>query len=574
MRGKTRLLVTHQLGVLPEVDRVIIMGCPSKMVHGPRSGAGGSTAAESDGSCTIVDQGTLAELLARGHDLSKLVAPTEAPEEEGSDTDPALAVDVHLAASAEAEAAAAAVHEVSVVDDHAATAGPEGLSPAVAAVDVVTSTYTSFPSLSGVSVAAATLVDMDGEGLGGGDVVAAGDDGGAPASVSVSDFAAMVPPTGGIVDACSFGVTEEGTCVVPVAVADAASDVQVTNATAPMVPLAAVPVTVPPEVYHRAGALAAPTSALPAVDGLRSASARPSTLTPASAMPPHVMGDAAGTATPVDATASSGAAAAAAAGAVSPTSPGGATPVVRKLMTAEERGEGAVGWAVYRAYLLAANKPAMIAAMMASYALGNAATLLQQWIVAAWTSDVGYVRRPLHVYLCGVAMMAFFVAFFNWARTYVGCLFGSAASRTIHRNMARQVHHTPFSSPHLSHSPHSSSGPSSSLVLRSMMMLQVLGAPLGYFESTPVGRLVQVRHMTAPHTFHAPHRALSRSPVPPSPCVWAAFFEGPGRDRPAAAQLAGPAAGVVHHHRGLHGRHHPSHPVLRGPHGTCPARAI
>jgi len=83
--------------------------------------------------------------------------------------------------------------------------------------------------------------------------------------------------------------------------------------------------------------------------------------------------------------------------------------------------------------------------------LGNAANLLQQWIVAAWTRDVGYVRRPLHVYLCGVAMMAFFVAFFNWARTYVGCLFGSAASRTIHRNMARQVHHAllhpvPFSS--------------------------------------------------------------------------------------------------------------------------------
>jgi len=46
-------------------------------------------------------------------------------------------------------------------------------------------------------------------------------------------------------------------------------------------------------------------------------------------------------------------------------------------------------------------------------------------------------------------------------------------------------------------------------------MMQVLGAPLGYFESTPVGRLVQVRHMTAPHTFHAPHRALSRFPAPP-----------------------------------------------------------
>ena len=53
--------------------------------------------------------------------------------------------------------------------------------------------------------------------------------------------------------------------------------------------------------------------------------------------------------------------------------------------------------------------------------------------------------------------MAFSVAFFNWARTLLGVLVGSAASRTIHKRMAKQV----------------------------------LGAPLGFFESTPVGRLIQ-----------------------------------------------------------------------------------
>jgi ATP-binding cassette subfamily C (CFTR/MRP) protein 1 len=52
---KTRILVTHQLRVLPEVDRVILMGKGE------------------DGSSIIEAQGTLEELLARGYDLSKHV---------------------------------------------------------------------------------------------------------------------------------------------------------------------------------------------------------------------------------------------------------------------------------------------------------------------------------------------------------------------------------------------------------------------------------------------------------------------------------------------------------------------
>ena len=36
----------------------------------------GNSDTPTDRSCTIVDQGTLTELLARGHDLSKLVRPS------------------------------------------------------------------------------------------------------------------------------------------------------------------------------------------------------------------------------------------------------------------------------------------------------------------------------------------------------------------------------------------------------------------------------------------------------------------------------------------------------------------
>jgi hypothetical protein len=117
---------------------------------------------------------------------------------------------------------------------------------------------------------------------------------------------------------------------------------------------------------------------------------------------------------------------------------------VAKLMTIEERGEGAVGWGVYQSYFQAANKPLLLVCLLLSFvlgttehyhlyctsvsfeyqhgfkfkscdfhhvanlstafkgyiilpihpfSLGNTSQIFQQWIVAAWTSDVGYVKR-------------------------------------------------------------------------------------------------------------------------------------------------------------------------------------
>ena len=67
LHDKTRILVTHQLGVLPEVDRVVLMGTAE------------------DGSATIIAQGSLNELLARGYDLSKHVRSAQETAEANED---------------------------------------------------------------------------------------------------------------------------------------------------------------------------------------------------------------------------------------------------------------------------------------------------------------------------------------------------------------------------------------------------------------------------------------------------------------------------------------------------------
>lgn len=44
---------------------------------------------------------------------------------------------------------------------------------------------------------------------------------------------------------------------------------------------------------------------------------------------------------------------------------------VAKLMTVEERGEGAVGWNVYQSYFNAANKPFLVVCLLMSFILGD-----------------------------------------------------------------------------------------------------------------------------------------------------------------------------------------------------------
>ncbi len=65
LKGKTRILVTHQLGVLAEVDKIVVMD-KTETEQEPNS-------LSVSRPCRILDQGSLAQLLSRGRDLSKYV---------------------------------------------------------------------------------------------------------------------------------------------------------------------------------------------------------------------------------------------------------------------------------------------------------------------------------------------------------------------------------------------------------------------------------------------------------------------------------------------------------------------
>ena len=128
-----------------------------------------------------------------------------------------------------------------------------------------------------------------------------------------------------------------------------------------------------------------------------------------------------------------------------------------KLIVQEERAQGAVGWNVYSQYLGQIKRPMAMMTVIASFGFANFMLVFQQWIVAAWTKDIGYVKRPLALYLLGTSSMAVGVAVFQFIRTYLGTILGVDASRAIHKSLLRSI----------------------------------LQAPLQFFEVTPIGRILQ-----------------------------------------------------------------------------------
>lgn len=121
------------------------------------------------------------------------------------------------------------------------------------------------------------------------------------------------------------------------------------------------------------------------------------------------------------------------------------TSPAKRLMTVEEKGEGAVSAAVYSTYLQSAKSPLFLAAILASFLLSNACQISQQWIVGAWTSDIGYKIHGLPVYLMGITAMASGVAVFTWLRAYIGTFAGAVASQTLHDRMVERVLAAPLS---------------------------------------------------------------------------------------------------------------------------------
>ena len=78
-------------------------------------------------------------------------------------------------------------------------------------------------------------------------------------------------------------------------------------------------------------------------------------------------------------------------------------------------------------------------------------------VVSFWTSDPGYIKHSLGFYLTGVAASAGLVGVFSHLRTILGFHLGLRASKRLH----------------------------------SALLQRVLHAPVSFFDTTPVGRIVQ-----------------------------------------------------------------------------------
>lgn len=129
----------------------------------------------------------------------------------------------------------------------------------------------------------------------------------------------------------------------------------------------------------------------------------------------------------------------------------------RGLMQAEERITGAVKLNIYTDYLKAVRSPLLLILALISFALSNSTVLFQQGIISWWTSDPMGKRHPISFYMGGVAFMAVLASVFTYLRTYLTVLFGVRASNELHHRA----------------------------------LAKVMRAPMRWFDTTPIGQLVQ-----------------------------------------------------------------------------------
>ena len=319
LRTKTRLLVTHQVSVLPEVDRIILMD------------------SSEDGSCRIIDQGTLSELYSRGHDLSKLVAADNNSEEDD--------VEVGDEIYGEAEPSFITV----IPQEPAQEVTSEVSTETVPATNPLTA-----------EVMEESVAEVNTEAIEKESSIEASAEGGPSSSIETmlcgEVLSDMPPPV------MSLEVDEGRPIDSDIKYSSTCSDpMQQTVTETVSSKTSQDTITVQPSTLSASAGV----SQLPRVPMVQQTISSPSPVPPLpinentvfkySKLPP-------------------------------PSASGKST--MSKLITAEDRGEGAVGWDIYQAYIKAANNPLLMATLIASFLLANIGQNGQQWIVAAWTSDI------------------------------------------------------------------------------------------------------------------------------------------------------------------------------------------
>lgn len=126
------------------------------------------------------------------------------------------------------------------------------------------------------------------------------------------------------------------------------------------------------------------------------------------------------------------------------------------LAAEEERHSGPVQADVYLYYLRSSRSIKILLCALFSVVAANLSVHSQQWAVARWAMDSGYTQHSLPHHLARVGALAVLTGLINWMRTWLFYRSGTAASATIHKNMLQTM----------------------------------LNAPLSFFETTPVGRIM------------------------------------------------------------------------------------
>ena len=148
---------------------------------------------------------------------------------------------------------------------------------------------------------------------------------------------------------------------------------------------------------------------------------------------------------------------AAAAAAAPLKAPAAAAAAATALMSEEEKREGAVATAYYMRYLRAGGSLWLLVPVIgASFLLMQLAQTVNQWWLTFWTSDLGYARLTIGGYMGVYAALGVASSLFAFTRVLATSLAGISASRRLHENL----------------------------------LLAVVRAPMAFFDTTPVGRLI------------------------------------------------------------------------------------
>lgn len=129
----------------------------------------------------------------------------------------------------------------------------------------------------------------------------------------------------------------------------------------------------------------------------------------------------------------------------------------KKLMSVEEKAEGAVKTEYYWRYFASGGNPYLnIFLMFVAYLLGQLAQIVSQWWITFWTSDKSYIAHPMGFYMGIYVAVGVGAALFAFMRVVVQSLMGIKASRSLHSNLLNAI----------------------------------LKAPMSFFDTTPMGRLI------------------------------------------------------------------------------------